>query len=154
MRGVQSSSLLIWIVSLASFVSDVEGAVPCGEPGFQDFVANGNDLRAAASCYVLGTNCESVGGSKAAVQGIYGNDISFWCTGLVTNFNSVFKNMTVSDYTSRETPQLVLIHIAAPLCCRPSTRHFIGILQAGPACQERLRGRHPSIKTFSGSLQR
>ena len=97
MRGVPSSLLLVWVVSQAFFVSSTDGAVACGDPGFQNFAANGNDLRAAASCYVLGTNCDAVGGSKAAVQATYGDDISYWCTGLVTDFKYVFKNMDVRD---------------------------------------------------------
>ena len=95
--SVPPSLLTVCIVLLARFVSMTE-AVACGTSGFQNFASNGNDLRAAASCYVLGTSCGAVGGSKAAVQGTYGDDISYWCTGLVTDFRSVFRNMTVSDY--------------------------------------------------------
>ena len=95
MRSVPSSLMLVRIVLLAFFVSSAHGTVACGEPGFQNFAADGNDLRAAVSCYVLGTNCGAVGGTKAVVQAKYGDDISYWCTGLVTDFNFVFKNMTV-----------------------------------------------------------
>ena len=111
-HSVPLSALLAWCVVLLIFVSIAEAAVTCGEPGFQNFAANGDDLRAAALCYVLGTNCGSVGGSKTAVQATYGDDISYWCTGLVTDFNSVFRNMNVCDL-----PSQVMLISPVSYCC-------------------------------------
>ena len=99
-RGKPSSLLRVWVwvALLVLFFPVAKAAVACGTTGFQEFTANGVDLRAAAACYVLGTNCTSVGGSNATVTSTYGDDISYWCTGLVNNFNDVFKNMFVSDF--------------------------------------------------------
>ena len=136
MRGLLTSSRrLLWYALLALFVANTEAAlssVACGTTGFQNFAANGNDLRAATSCCVLGTNCASVGGSKAAVENTYGADISFWCTGLVADFSNVFKDMTVSgicrELSHRVSSCLTMQSFA---CHRPLIRHSIGILQMG-----------------------
>jgi hypothetical protein len=79
-------------------------AVPCGTiPGAANFGFSGNELRAAASCFVLGTNCDSTDlaedakGSAATVEAYYG-PIEDWCTGGVGSFTRVFQNMAVSCF--------------------------------------------------------
>ena len=93
-RSIHCRLVLLFAVQLL-FAPFIKADVACGTSGFKNFAPDGDDLRAAVSCYVNGTNCATVGGSKAAIQGGYGNNITYWCTGLVTNFNFVFYGMKV-----------------------------------------------------------
>jgi hypothetical protein len=62
------------------FVQVQPEGVPCGTiPGAAEFEATGDELRAAAACFVLGSNCGSTKlavearGSPASVQEYYGD---------------------------------------------------------------------------------
>ena len=82
----------------------------CGDSGAALFEGDGNALRAAVSCFLLETNCDtsalltamgidqSVPGATTDVAGVgnfYGANITNWCTGNVLNFNSVFQGLAV-----------------------------------------------------------
>jgi hypothetical protein len=89
-----------WFIVAFSF--GLAEALPCGTiPGAANFGLNGDELRDAVSCVVLGTKCDSsllaedAKGSAASVEAYYG-PIEDFCTGAVVNFNVVFQNMPVS----------------------------------------------------------
>ena len=87
----------------------------CGDPGAALFGADGNALRAAASCFLLGTKCTTPAllsemaipiapgatTDATAIGNFYGASITDWCTGEVQNFNSVFQNMKVCAVCKR-----------------------------------------------------
>jgi hypothetical protein len=90
-------------LGLSILALSVAGDVTCGGPNAAHFDANGDALRAATACVVLGTNCTSTDlpagatgpGDSAQVTSTYGLNISHWCTGNVESFKGVFYNMTV-----------------------------------------------------------
>ena len=83
--------------------------IPCGNSGAALFGADGDALRAAASCVLLGTKCDtpallvSMGLALApgattdatAVGSFYGTSITTWCTGDVESFEAIFQDMVV-----------------------------------------------------------
>ena len=95
------------LLGLALKLHGASGA--CGDSGSRLFGPDGNALRAAVSCVVLGTQCNNpilltamgitlgpgVTTDAAGVGNFYGTSITDWCTGEVQNFDGVFFNMPV-----------------------------------------------------------
>ena len=112
-RRPSRSTLQLLLLLACSTTTRLVHAQACGEPGRAYFYSELNpqpqgvygELYSAVRCYYNQTSwCRSTnladearGSNASSVMQYYGADISRWCTGLVTNFDSTFANMPVSD---------------------------------------------------------